>query len=248
MEITFEEAALGCEKEISIPRLESCESCKGTGAEDGSGMKVCATCGGRGQVVTARGIFSIAQVCPRCAGAGRVVEKPCRTCRGAGRKEQTTKIKFKVPPGVDTGSRLRSGGNGEGGMRGGPPGDLYVVLHVKEHNIFQRDGDDLMCEVPVSFVQAALGAEVEVPTLTGKSHIKIPAGTQPGTIFRLRGKGIKNVHGHGAGDLHVRVNVEVPSRLNSTQREKLQAFAESCDSNVNPIIKGFFEKAKDFFK
>ena len=213
MEITFEEAAHGCEKEISVTKPERCDACHGSGAESGSRTKTCPTCGGRGQVITSRGIFSIAQTCPHCQGAGRVIEKPCRVCHGGGRRELASKIKLRIPAGVDTGSRLRSAGNGEAGLRGGPPGDLYVVLHVQAHEIFQRDGDDLLCEVPVSFVQAALGAEIEVPTLNGKANIRIPPGTQPGTMFRLKGKGVKNVQGYGHGDLHVRINVEVPTHL-----------------------------------
>jgi molecular chaperone DnaJ len=176
------------------------------------------------------------------------VEKPCHTCRGAGRKERTSKITIKIPAGVDTGTRLRSTGNGEGGVRGGPPGDLYVVLHVKEHEIFQRENDDLICEIPISFVQAALGTELEIPTLTGRASIRIPSGTQSGTVFRLKGKGVKNIQGYGSGDLHVRVIVEVPTHLNSAQRGKLQEFGELCDSNVNPLSRGFFEKAKAFFR
>jgi molecular chaperone DnaJ len=195
-----------------------------------------------------RGIFSIAQTCSRCEGAGRVLEKPCRSCHGAGRKERTSKIKIKIPAGVDAGARLRSSGNGETGVRGGPPGDLYVVLHVRAHEIFQRDGDDLTCEVPVRFIDAALGGEIEIPTLTGKAQIKMPPGTQNGTVFRLKGKGVRNVQEYGHGDLHVRVVVEVPTHLNAAQKAKLQEFAELCDSNVNPISKGFFEKAKNFFR
>ena len=201
------------------------------------------TCDGRGQVVTARGIFSIAQTCPRCEGAGRIIENPCKVCRGVGRRERTTKIKIKIPPGVDTGTRLRSLANGEAGLRGGSPGDLYVVLHVKPHEIFQRDGDDLLCEVPISFTTAALGGEIEVPTLGASTQIKIPAGTQTGTVFRLRGKGMKNVHGQGHGDLHVQVVVEVPTKLNPEQRAKLKEFADICDETVNPRSKSFFEKA-----
>ena len=210
-------------------------------------MRTCSTCGGRGQVVSSRGIFSIAQTCSACEGVGKTVEKPCPKCRGAGRIEHTNKIKLKIPPGVDTGARLRSSGNGEAGLRGGPPGDLYVVLHVREHEIFEREEDDLLCEVPVSFVQATLGSELTVPTLQGQAKIKIPGGTQSGTVFRLKGKGIKNVQGYGTGDLHVRVTVEVPSKLNSEQTEKLREFAELCDDDVNPMSTGFFEKARKFF-
>lgn len=247
LEISFEEAVLGCEKEITLTKLDACTQCDGSGAEAGSGTRPCATCGGRGQVVSSRGIFSVAQTCPRCEGAGRVVEKPCRTCRGVGRRERTSKVTLRIPAGVDTGSRLRSAGNGESGLRGGPPGNLYVVLHVRPHEMFEREGDDLLCEVPIHFVQAALGAELEVPTLAGRAQIRIPPGTQSGTLFRMRGKGVKNVQGRGAGDLHVRVNVEVPAHLNAAQRAKLMEFAELCDANVNPRSKSFLEKAKEFF-
>src|SRR5436190_7559050 len=248
MEITFDEAAHGCEKEISVTKPERCEVCNGSGAEAGSKIRQCPTCGGRGQVISSRGIFSIAQTCPQCHGAGHVIDKPCKTCRGAGRHERTSKIKLRIPAGVDSGSRLRSSGNGEAGLRGGPSGDLYVVLHVKPHSIFQRDGDDLLCEVPVNFVQAALGAEIEVPTLDGKAPIKIPAGTQPGTMFRLKSKGVKNVQGYGYGDLHVRINVEVPSHLSSAQKAKLQEFAELCNGKESPLSQTFFEKAKSLFQ
>jgi molecular chaperone DnaJ len=248
MEITLEEAAHGCEKEITVAKQDRCEVCHGTGAEAGSRTKTCSTCGGRGQVVTARGIFSIAQTCPHCQGAGRVVEKPCKTCNGSGRRQRSSKIKLKIPAGVDTGSRLRSVGNGEAGLRGGSQGDLYVVMHVRPHEIFQRDGDDLLCEVPVNFVQAALGADIEVPTLNGNALIKIPGGTQPGTMFRLKGRGIKNVQGYGFGDLHVRINVEVPTRLNAAQKAKLQEFSELCDGKENPLGQSFFEKAKNLFQ
>lgn len=176
-----------------------------------------------------------------------MIEKPCRSCRGAGRKERTSKVKIRIPAGVDTGARLRSAGNGESGLRGGPAGHLYVVLHVRPHEMLQRDGDDLLCEVPISFVQAALGTELEVPTLGGRAQIRVPAGTQSGTIFRIRGKGVKNVQGQGQGDLHVRVQVEVPAHLNASQKAKLMEFGELCDASVNPRSKSFFERAKEFF-
>jgi molecular chaperone DnaJ len=248
LEISLEEAALGCEKEISVTKLDQCETCHGSGAEPGSKLRTCATCGGRGQVLMSRGIFSIAQTCPQCKGAGRILEKPCKTCHGNGKKERTSKKKLRIPPGVDTGARLRSSGDGEAGFRGGPSGDLYVVLHVKEHEIFKRDGDDLICEVPISFIQATLGGEMEVPTLESKIMLKIPAGTQPNALFRLKGKGIKNLQGYGHGDLHVRVQVEVPTRLNHEQKAKLQEFAALCDGKEAPLAQGFFEKAKKFFK
>ena len=247
MEITFEEAAFGCEKEITVNKPAPCETCQGSGAEAGSRVRTCPSCGGHGQVVNSRGIFSIAQTCPHCQGAGRILEKPCKACRGEGRRERSSKIKLRIPAGVDTGSRLRSSGNGEAGFRGGPPGDLYVVLHVQAHAIFQRDGDDLLCEVPVSFTQAALGAEIEVPALDGGASIKIPPGTQPGTMFRLKSKGIKNVQGYGRGDLHVRINVEVPTHLSPDQKAKLQEFADVCNGKESPLSQSFFEKAKNLF-
>ncbi len=247
LELTFEEAAHGCEKEITVTKPDVCEVCGGSGAEAGSRSRTCPTCGGRGQVISSRGIFSIAQTCPQCQGAGRVIDKPCRSCRGMGRRDKTTEIKLRIPAGVDTGSRLRSAGNGEAGFRGGPSGDLYVVLHVRPHEFFQRDGDDLLCEVPVSFVQAALGAEIEVPTLEGKTSIKLPPGTQSGTTFRLKGHGVKNIQGYGHGDLHVRMHVEVPTHLTAPQREKLQEFAELCNGRESPMSQSFFEKAKKLF-
>jgi len=247
MEISFEEAAQGTEKEISITRLDKCETCHGSGRTSESKVKTCTVCGGRGQVISSRGIFSIAQTCTRCEGSGRIIENPCRSCQGTGQREKAVKIQLRIPAGVDTGARLRSSGNGEAGSRGGPSGDLYVVLHVKSHEIFQREGDDLICDVPISFVQATLGAEIEVPTLQGKAQIKVPSGTQNGTVFRIKGRGIKNVQGYGQGDLHVRVAVEVPTHLNAAQKTKLQEFAELCDENVNPISRGFFAKARKLF-
>jgi molecular chaperone DnaJ len=248
LQLTLEEAALGCEKEITVTKPDACEACDGSGAEAGSKMRQCGTCGGRGQVLTSRGIFSIAQTCPHCKGAGRILEKPCRKCSGSGKHERTSKIKLRIPAGVEAGSRLRSAGNGEAGARGGPAGDLYVFLQIKPHEIFSREGDDLLCEVPVSFVQATLGAEMEVPTLEGKAIIKIPAGTQPGTLLRLKNYGVKNLQGYGKGDLHIRVQVEVPTHLNAEQKHKLQEFAALCDGREAPLAQGFFEKAKKFFK
>lgn len=248
MEISFEEAVHGSDKEVTVTKPERCEVCQGAGAEAGSRARACSTCGGRGQVINSRGIFSIAQACPACQGAGRIIDKPCKSCRGQGRREQTSKIKLRIPAGVDTGSRLRSVGNGEAGLRGGPSGDLYVVLHVKSHEIFQRDGDDLLCEVPISFVHAALGAEIDVPTLDGKTTVKVPGGTQPGAMFRLKGKGVKNIQGYGHGDLHVRISVEIPSHLSAVQKVKLQEFAALCDGRENPLSQSFFEKARKLFK
>ena len=247
LQITLEEAALGCEKDISLNKADQCDQCHGAGAEPGSKMRTCGTCGGRGQVLTSRGIFSIAQTCPHCKGAGRLLEKPCKKCAGSGKYDRTTKIKLRIPAGVESSSRLRSAGNGEAGSRGGPAGDLYVFLQVKPHEMFSRDGDDLLCEVPVSFIQATLGAEIEVPTLQGKATVKIPAGTQPGALLRLKGRGVKNLQGYGQGDLHVRVPVEVPTQLNSEQRQQLTEFAALCDGREMPLSQSFFAKAKKFF-
>jgi len=248
LEITLEEAAQGCEKEITLTKPDLCDACDGAGAEPGAQRRPCGTCGGHGQVLVSRGFLSIRQTCPRCEGAGFLLDRPCKRCQGQGRRERRSTIKISIPPGVDTGVRLRSRGNGEGGLRGGPPGDLHVVLHVRPHEIFQRDGDDLLCEVPISFVQAALGAEIEVPTLSGKAQVRIPPGTQTHTILRLKGKGLKNLQSPHRGDLHVRVIVEVPTKLNSEQRAKLQEFAAMCDAGVNPMAQSFFERAKSFFR
>jgi molecular chaperone DnaJ len=176
------------------------------------------------------------------------MERPCKACRGLGRREAPSKITLRIPPGVDTCARLRSSGNGEAGYRGGPPGDLYVIVHVRPHDLFQRDGDDLLCEVPITFVQAALGAEIEVPSLDGKASLRIPPGTQPGTVFRLRGKGVRNVQGYGSGDLHVRVTIEVPSHLGAAQKAKLLEFAELCSGKESPITQRFVDQAKKLFQ
>lgn len=255
LELTLEEAFAGAEKKISVTKPAVCESCSGSGAEKGSRTINCLQCGGRGRVVMSRGIFSIQQVCPRCEGAGRVTEKPCRACNGDGRVNKPSQVTLRIPAGVDTGTQLRSAGNGAAGQRGGQPGDLYVVIHVRDHDIFERNANDLICEVPISFVQATLGAEIEVPTLdgkstgksTGKATIRIPAGTQSGTTFRLKGRGMRDLQGHGNGDLLVRVTVEVPTNLNATQRQKLEEFARVCGTEVNPRSRSFLERARDFF-
>jgi molecular chaperone DnaJ len=248
MQIKLEEAAFGAEKEIEIAKLDTCDKCKGSGAEPGSRTVTCSACGGRGQVVSSRGFFHVSQTCPRCHGSGEVIEKPCQKCRGDGRVEKLSRVKLKIPAGIREGSRLRSLGNGEAGTRGGPPGDLYVVIHIKEHKIFQREGDDLYCEVPIPFSIATLGGEVAVPALQGGADLKVPSGTQSGQMFKLRGKGIANVNGRGHGDLFVRLLVEVPTRLNAEQRRKLEEFAALCGDENTPLRKSFFERAKDFFK
>jgi molecular chaperone DnaJ len=248
MQIGLEEAAFGVEKEIEIEKLDTCDKCHGSGAEPGSRTINCPTCGGRGQVISSRGFFHVSQTCPRCRGAGEIIEKPCPKCHAEGRVEKLSRVKLKVPAGIREGSRLRSSRNGEAGIRGAPPGDLYVVIHIKEHKVFQRQDDDLYCEVPIAFSLAALGGEVDVPTLEGKAHLKVPAGTQSGQMFKLRGKGITNVNGRGRGDLFARLIVEVPSRLNAEQRRKLEAFAALCGEENTPLRKSFFERAKEFFK
>jgi molecular chaperone DnaJ len=247
MQISLEEAASGTEKEIEVRKLDTCDKCHGSGAEAGSRTVTCPACGGRGQVISSRGFFQVSQTCPRCRGTGQTIEKPCRHCDGEGRVEKLSRIKLKIPAGIQDGSRLRSSRNGEAGTRGGPHGDLYVVIHVKQHKVFQREDDDLYCEVPIPFSLAALGGEVEVPTLEGKAHVKVPAGTQSGQMFRLRGKGIVNVNGRDRGDLLARLIVEVPTRLNAEQRKKLEEFASLCDDDNTPIRKSFFERAKEFF-
>ncbi|MGI8889499.1 MAG: molecular chaperone DnaJ [Chthoniobacterales bacterium] len=248
MQITLEEAAFGVEKEIEVRKLDICHKCQGNGAAPGSHAVTCPTCRGRGQVVSSRGFFQVSQTCPRCRGLGEVIEKPCDVCEGEGRVEKTSRIKIKVPPGIAHGSRLRSTHNGEAGIRGGAQGDLYIVVHIKEHPIFQREDDNLYCEVPISFTTAALGGEVPVPTLEGKASLKVPAGTQGGQSFRLREKGIVHVDGRDRGDLFARLLVEVPTHLNTEQREKLEEFASLCGEDNTPLHKSFFERAKEFFR
>ena len=248
MQITLEEAAFGTEKEIEVGKLDLCEKCNGSGAEPGSRAINCPVCGGRGQVVSSRGFFQVSQTCPRCRGVGQVVEKPCHVCNGEGRVEKASRIKLKIPAGISNGSRLRSPRNGEAGIRGGPQGDLYVVVHVKEHEIFQREEDNLYCDVPIAFTVATLGGEVHVPTLEGRASLKIPAGTQSGQLFKLRGKGVVHVNSRERGDLLVRAIVEVPTRLNAEQRAKLQEFAELCGEENTPLRKSFFNRAKRFFR
>ncbi|GAA5495473.1 molecular chaperone DnaJ [Rubritalea squalenifaciens DSM 18772] len=247
LQITLEEAAQGVEKELEIEKDVTCRKCSGKGSNNSSGVKTCTTCGGQGVVTRQAGIFVQQTTCPECRGAGETISDPCDSCHGQGKVEEKTRIKIRIPAGVDTGTRLRSSGNGDAGLRGGPAGDLYVFINVKEHDVFERDGADLHCEVPMPFNVAALGGELKVPTLEGKSSIKIPAGTQGGTTFRLRGKGITDLSSGYKGDLHVTVQVEVPTKLNSDQKDKLRAFTESIGEENSPMQESFFEKAKKFF-
>ncbi|HZZ18611.1 MAG TPA: molecular chaperone DnaJ [Opitutaceae bacterium] len=247
LEITLEEAARGVEKEITFRKLMMCEHCRGTGAEPGSKRVTCPTCRGAGQIRRSGGIIVFTQTCPTCGGAGVKIEKPCTVCRAEGRVAKTTKLNVKIPPGVDTGSRLRSAGNGEAAAAGGAAGDLYIVLTVKEHELFERQGDDLFCEIPIKFTLATLGGSIEVPTLSGKASLKIPAGTQSGTKFRLREKGMPSLRGGRHGDELIRVHVEVPGSLSAEQRKILEEFAKISGDAHEPTSRSFFEKAKKFF-
>jgi molecular chaperone DnaJ len=247
LEITLEEAASGIEKEISFRKLVGCEHCHGSGAEPGSKKVTCPTCRGAGQVRRSGGIIVFTQTCPTCGGSGVKIEKPCGVCRGEGRVAKTTKLNVKIPAGVDNGSRLRSAGNGEAPAAGGSPGDLYIVLTVKEHELFERQGDDLFCEIPIKFTLATLGGSIEVPTLSGRASLKIPPATQSGTTFRLRDRGMPSLRGRGHGDQLIRVHVEVPSSLSADQRKLLEDFARISGDAQEPTSKKFFEKAKKFF-
>jgi molecular chaperone DnaJ len=247
LEIKLEEAAHGVEKEIEIRKTGRCSDCGGAGGATGAQLHTCPTCRGRGQVISSRGFFQVAQPCPRCRGAGQMFDHPCQACHGEGRGEATARIKLKIPAGIDDGSRLRSTGNGEAGVRGATSGDLYVVIHIREHRIFSREGEDLFCELPLPFVTAAIGGEINVPTLDGKASLRVPAGTQSGTVFKLRGKGMPHLRGSGHGQLLVRVAVEVPTKLTAEQRRKLEDFSASCGEQNTPITKSFLERAKEFF-
>ncbi len=247
LEITLEEAARGVEREISFRKLAGCEHCHGSGAEPGSKRVTCPSCRGTGQIRRSGGIIVFTQTCPTCGGAGMKIEKPCTVCRGEGRVAKTTKLNVRIPPGVDTGSRLRSAGNGEAGSAGGAAGDLYIVLAVKEHELFERQGDDLFCEIPIKFTLATLGGTIEVPTLFGKGSLKIPAATQSGTTFRLRDKGMPSLRAGRQGDQLVRVHVEVPQSLTAEQRKMLEEFARVSGDANEPTSRSFFEKAKKFF-
>jgi molecular chaperone DnaJ len=247
MQITLEEIAAGCEKEIEIRKLSACETCEGSGAQEGSRAVNCSTCGGRGQVVASRGFFQVAQTCPKCQGAGSIIEKPCRTCHGEGRTERTSRVKLKIPAGIDEGARLRSVGAGEAGLRSGRSGDLYVVIHLKDHAMFQRDGMDLHCEMPIPFSVAALGGEVRVPTLKGAVALKIPPGTQSARLFRIKGQGMPAMQSTSRGDILTRVQVEVPTHLNSEQRTALEHFAQLCGEENTPLHKSFTDRIRDLF-
>ena len=251
LDISLEDAVRGTTVEIKVPSLSTCEKCDGSGARKGSSPTTCGTCGGMGQVRMQQGFFQVQQTCPTCRGRGKTITDPCNACHGQGRVEKTRKLSVKVPPGVDTGDRIRLSGEGEAGPEGGPPGDLFVQMSVRQHNIFERDGKNLYCEVPITFVTAALGGELEVPTLDGRVKLKIPAETQTGKLFRLRGKGVKPVRGGSVGDLLCRAVVETPVHLNKEQKALLQQFEKSLGQDGNaqsPRQSSWFEGVKNFFE
>jgi len=251
LEIDLAEVLSKIEKQLEIPKMRGCETCEGSGARPGTERSTCAQCGGAGQMIFQQGLFRIQRPCDACGGEGEVIRDACPDCRGAGRVEGRQTISVTIPPGVSEGSRLRLSGEGEAGISGGPPGDLYVVISVKEHPFLNREEQNLICEVPVSFVQAALGAEVEVPTLEGVESLRVPAGTQNGETFRLRGKGLPSLRSSVRGDQYVRIFVEVPTKLNAREREILEEFAQESGSEVSkgshPVVYGFMEKLRHLF-
>ncbi|MBN2362201.1 MAG: molecular chaperone DnaJ [Deltaproteobacteria bacterium] len=246
--IEFKEAAFGCKKELTIPRLEPCEACGGSGAKAGTSPQTCPSCNGLGEVRLTQGFFSIVRPCPSCGGSGRHIATPCPECAGRGRREVTRTLVVDIPAGVSDATRIRMSGAGEPGLQGGPPGDLFVVLAVEPHPIFERDDNDVVCELPISFPQAALGAELQVPTLDGMEPIKIPAGTQNGKVIKLRGKGVPMLHRDRRGDQLVRVVVETPTKLNAEQRALLEKFAEISGDAISPASKSFFDKVRELFE
>ncbi|MEZ5752372.1 MAG: molecular chaperone DnaJ [Paracoccaceae bacterium] len=247
MRVTLEEAFTGAQKSIRVPTLAACDSCNGTGAEGGAEPVTCPTCSGMGKVRAQQGFFTVERTCPTCSGLGQIVKNPCKSCKGAGRVEKERSLSVNIPAGVETGTRIRLSGEGEAGMRGGPAGDLYIFIEVKDHAIFQRDGLDLYCHVPVSFVTAALGGEVEVPTIDGgRSRVKVPAGAQSGKQMRLRSKGMPALRGGGSGDMLIELAVETPVNLSARQRELLREFEAAGDNN-HPEGSSFFSKVKNFW-
>jgi molecular chaperone DnaJ len=250
MEITLEEAARGATKQVRIPTMVECDTCHGSGAKPGTSPTTCQTCAGHGQVRMQQGFFSIQQTCPRCHGSGKQISSPCATCHGAGRVKQHKTLEIKIPAGINSGMRLRHSGHGEAGTHGAPAGDLYVEIHIKPHSVFERDGDDLHCEMPISFATAALGGDIEIPTLDGTARIKIPAETQSGKIFRLRGKGIQGMRSNAHGDLNCHVVVETPVKLTDRQKELLREFetiSEQDSARHSPRAKSWMDKVKEFF-
>ncbi len=251
LDISLEQAAHGFDTTIRVPSWDECDTCHGSGAKPGTSPTTCGTCGGHGQVRMQQGFFSIQQTCPKCHGTGKVIPDPCGTCGGSGRTKRNKTLEVKIPAGIDDGMRIRSTGNGEPGMNGGPPGDLYVEIHIQQHPVFQRDGDDLHCEMPISFAKAALGGEIEVPTLSGKVSFSVPEGTQTGKTFRLRGKGIKGVRSGFPGDLFCHVLVETPVKLTDKQKDLLREFETltvAGGAKHSPQSKSWMDKVKEFFE
>ncbi len=251
LDISLEQAAHGFDTTIRVPSWDECDTCHGSGAKPGTSPTTCGTCGGHGQVRMQQGFFSIQQTCPKCHGTGKVIPDPCTTCGGSGRTKRNKTLEVKIPAGIDDGMRIRSTGNGEPGMNGGPPGDLYVEIHIQQHPVFQRDGDDLHCEMPISFAKAALGGEIEVPTLSGKVSFSVPEGTQTGKTFRLRGKGIKGVRSGFPGDLFCHVLVETPVKLTDKQKDLLREFETltvAGGAKHSPQSKSWMDKVKEFFE
>jgi molecular chaperone DnaJ len=248
LRIGLKEAFAGTERTVSLHRNETCEECKGSGARKGTSPETCATCKGRGQVQRSQGFFMMQSPCPACRGQGKIIKDPCKGCRGAGVVPQERDIKVRIPRGIQSGQQLRVEGEGEPGSPGAPRGDLFVEIEVEAHPLFQRDGDDLLCEMPISFAQAALGAQIDVPTLSGAADLKVPAATQSGRLFRLRGLGMPSVYGHGQGDMIVRVQVETPRKLTARQKELLAEFARLDDESASPQRKSFLDKVKDLFE
>jgi molecular chaperone DnaJ len=247
LEITLADVLAGRETQLQIPKMRPCGACSGTGAPPGTRPERCSQCGGSGQMILQQGFFRISRPCDACGGEGERLAARCNECRGAGRVEGQQTIKVRVPPGVEHGVRLRVAGEGEAGIAGGPPGDLYVVISVAQHPLFERDGRDVHCEVPIPFATAVLGGEIEVPTLEGKVGLRVPEGTQSGKSFRLRGKGLPTLHGGARGDQLVRIFVEVPSKLTPRARQLLEEFAQECGADVSPVSKSFMDKLRDLF-
>ena len=248
LEIDFEASVFGQEREITLPVSEACPKCNGTGSEPGRHKETCRHCNGRGVIVTSSGFFHVQQDCPSCGGRGEIITHPCRACRGTGLVKNRKQLTLKIPPGVETGSRMRLAGRGEGGARGAPAGDLYVMLHVRPHSLFQRQGSDLFCEVPVSLDVALLGGEIQVPTIEGWANLKLAPGTENGKLFRLRGKGVPGLGPENPGDLHVRVVVEVPKNLSGAQKRKLKEFMDNCAVDQYPARNQFKKHAEDFLE
>ena len=249
MEITLEQAANGYTTEIRVPSWETCDVCKGSGAKPGTKAKTCHTCSGQGSVRIQQGFFSIQQTCPTCHGSGKVIPEPCLACEGVGRIKRNKTLEVKIPAGIDDGMRIRSAGNGEPGVNGGPSGDLYVEIHTRKHAVFEREGDDLHCEIPISMITATLGGKVQVPTLSGRAEIELPEGTQSGKTFRLRGKGIKGLRSAYPGDLYVRVVIETPVRLTDKQKQLLRELEATLkDPKHSPATKGWMDRVKEFFQ